>query len=111
MWTLFLRKGLFNSSTPLAPNSWSVLFVYFNRDITKSILLLAGTASKPVFSKEIIASIFTPTLDDVGQKSIQSLSFFDPFSPWNEGMQWSTALGVNLKDWPGRRKKGSGNCE
>lgn len=34
----------------------------------------------------------------------------DPFSPWEEGVQWSTACAVNMTDWPGRRKKCSGSC-
>ena len=75
--------------------------------------LTAGTAKRPLFSKEIVSSIFTPALNSKGQATLSTtLKSLDPFSPWEEGgAQWSTACAVNVMDWPGRRKKCSGNCK
>lgn len=74
------------------------------------ILQTDGTAKHPVFSKEIISSIFTPALPEAGQKSISQLLLLNPSHP-HEAMQWSTAFALNETDWPGKRKKGSGSCE
>jgi len=76
-----------------------------------SLQLTAGTAKHPLFTKEIVSSIFTPALNDAGQATFSSMMKADPSSPWEEGVQWSTACAVNMTDWPGRRKKCSGSCK
>jgi len=69
----------------------------------------AGTASNPVFSKEIVSSLFTPSLGEEAERTLTRFrSFMNPRSPWGEGAQWSTALALNTVDWPGQRKKYSG---
>lgn len=80
--------------------------------------VLPGTAgtkvSKPILKQRTVKTLFTPTLGESASASlIQTLQYVDPFTDASnyEDANWSTAFALATKDWPGRRRAGTGFCE
>ncbi|TEB29645.1 beta-lactamase/transpeptidase-like protein [Coprinellus micaceus] len=74
--------------------------------------LEAGTkVSKPILKQRTVKTLFTPTLGESASASlIQTLQYVDPFTDASnyEDANWSTAFALATKDWPGRRRAGTG---
>ncbi|TFK32078.1 beta-lactamase/transpeptidase-like protein [Crucibulum laeve] len=61
----------------------------------------AGRATNPILSTETVHKLFEPTLTDDGVKSLNTFNVLTD-------SQWSIGLCMNVTDWPGARRKGSG---
>ena len=64
--------------------------------------------SNPILKKETVEEIWVPSLPEAGEKT---MSAFTDLPNWGPNTQFGTAMGLITKDWPNRRKKGTGFCE
>lgn len=71
--------------------------------------------SKPILKRDTVKTLFTPTLGDAQAETLieGTLKFVDTWTPPDsfDGANWSTGFALTAKDWPGRRKAGTGFCE
>ncbi|PPQ75927.1 hypothetical protein CVT26_006379 [Gymnopilus dilepis] len=61
--------------------------------------------SNPILKKETVEEIWVPSLPETGEKT---MSAFTDLPNWGPNTQFGTAMGLITKDWPNRRKKGTG---
>ncbi|KAF5329846.1 hypothetical protein D9611_013407 [Ephemerocybe angulata] len=70
--------------------------------------IYAGSAQQPIISRNHIMELFESSLDPTSQRTMEE--FMRDVMPV-EGVQWSSGQAINLKDWPGMRREGSGFCK
>ncbi|KAJ3513129.1 hypothetical protein NMY22_g15134 [Coprinellus aureogranulatus] len=68
--------------------------------------------AKPILKQSTVKTLFTPTLGEAGVTTLieNTLKYVDTWTDPSsfEGANWSTGFALTAKDWPGRRKAGSG---